>query len=280
ALAAGHALGARAVATDEAEVEIALAPAEPLCGVARLGGRPASGARIAWSSDDGVRWPTAWCNARADAQGRFELPRPADGTLALEARADGALAATTLDLDAGPAWWTAELGRADTLSVRLLEPDGRPAVGLYLCLREAGGGSLLGAVECDDEGCARFEPHRPGPYDLVVLPPRGAGGWPREVLRELSAGGGERLLRLGPAPEHTSALEVRFDAAAGARLELRHLASGIEEHADATADGRLVWRALPAGRWSARAQFADGGARDLGEFTLEAGCTLDLGAIE
>jgi protocatechuate 3,4-dioxygenase beta subunit len=281
ARADGHALAALELGLDENDVELRLERAEPLRGAVRLGGAPAPGARVEWSAVGGPTWPAEWCRGQADAAGRFELPRPAHGTLALVAGLDGARAAAELALDADPAIWNAELARARELAVRLLEADGRPAAGLYLCLRAADGGALLAAAESDAEGRARFATEAAGPCDLVVLPARGTGTWPREVLRELpGAGGPELVLRLAADGGGTAALSARFAPGGDTRLVLRHVEGLVEHTAAADAQGRLAWDALPAGRWSARALLGEGRERTLGEFELSAGETLDLGHIE
>jgi RNA polymerase sigma-70 factor (ECF subfamily) len=281
ASADGHALGRLEVGTQGEAVELALVPSSPLRGSVRLGGRPAEGALVTWEVGGGPDWPSAWCSALTDECGRFELPRPPDGEIELSARAQGDRDRTVLELSAHPAPWDAELVAGTLWSVRLLEADGRPAAGMYLNLRCARSGRLWGAAECDAQGRAGFAGTEAGPADLVVLPPRGAGIWPREVVRGLDAGdGGEIVVRLEPRTQAPAAVSARFVDGASASLLLSHVEGGVEQSMAPDARGELAWNDLPSGRWRARARVAGGREIDLGEFELEAGVTRDLGRIE
>lgn len=280
ASADGHALARLEVGTLDEAVELVLVPAAPLRGSVRLDGRPAAGARVTWEVR-GDAWPSAWCSALTDAQGRFELPRPAGGSVELWAAAEAGQARSVRELSADPAPWDAELVAGPQWSLRLLEADGRPAAGLYLNLRCARSGRLWGAAESDVDGRARFAGTEAGPADLVVLPPRGAGTWPLEIVRGLeSGGGGEIVVRLGARDAAPAALSARFADAASASLLLSHVEGGVEQAMAPDARGELAWNDLPAGRWRARARVAGGREIDLGEFELAAGATHDLGRIE
>lgn len=279
ARANGHALATMESRIEDDGIEIALVPAPPLRGELRLDGRPAADALVGWEYLEGPAWPSAWRSARSDAAGRFSLPRPERGSLALTARQGAASARGVVELGTQDTAWSAELVSGTPWSVRLLEPDGRPAAGLYLNLRCASTGRLWGAAETDADGRATFAEAQAGPGDLVVLPARAAGTWPRQLVRALEPDGArEIVVRLAALPSAHAALRARFAPGTHALLLLEHLGGGVEQSAAPDARGELAWRGLPPGRWRARLE----GEReiDLGEFELVAGATHDLGRIE